>query len=588
MDGVGLGEVDLSGSWEQRDGEFVPFQVYKTIFDYDEWGLDDRASRAGFLTESERETRLGGSWRTTGEHDSIELTGRLGSLRHGASLAAEQVEGRAVWKLWGAQGRHQLQKARADDSLDPLAIRRANRRHDVSLTLGPIVPRGHYRLWRWQDGQITGARAAGYQLEEYGGGLGSKPGGSLAWHVEFSRGLADSLVAGNWRLERDSRTTRAGLTSGRFAGMRLIGEGTLREVKQPGGEDETTRLGRFNLAGRWARTATDWSLGYRVENSRAEVLDRQLVFVGEGQGDYNEDGAFVGEGQGDYTLALARTDSLVATTGVVADLNWRQGFRFLGDKKWYGAWTAMTLAAIESRSTTDDVGGLLALDPAVIFDKNTAVLGDLNFSEELIFLQHLRTIDLRARFAYRETIDRQFADHPEDRTNRIWQLTGNLNLTRRSSLKLRWQREDDRRYTTESSLSARNSLVLQARRYELGWNYTPNTSVRLGIQGEYLTRSDAVTTVAQQEVAIKPSGRARLRKTWTLQGDVRFADVTSAEPAGIVRPRLFPQSGRNVESSFRLAWEPSGFLSVSASWFARKRSERRWQHDVRLETTARF
>lgn len=586
--GHSLGTVDLSGSWERRDGEFKPFQVHKTIFDYDEWGLDERARAAGFLDESERESRLDGAWRIGDTSRGLRLSGRLASLHHGADLNSDQAQGEARWNLWGGEGRHSVQQAKASDIQDPLAIRRTRRQHEVSWVLGPVVPSAHHRLRRWRDDEIRDGRAAGYQLEEYGAGLASGTGRRFTWHLDFSRGLADSLLSAQWRRERDSRTSRVGLTTGRFGGLRLIGEGTLRQVKRPEGEDETTRLARVNLAGKWDRSASDWSLGYRVENSRAEVLTRQLVFVGEGQGDFNEDGVFVGKEQGDYNLTLAGTDSLVATTGVRADLNWRQGFNFLGDGRWYGAWSAMTLAAIESRSTTDDVGGLLALDPAVIFDKSTAVLGDLNFSEELVFLQQVRTVDLRTRFAYRETVDRQFADRPEDRTNRTYQLTGNVNLTRRSALKLRWQRQDDRRYTTENALSARGSLVLLARRYELGWNYSPNTNVRLGLQGEYIDRDDQVSGVAQQEVAIKPSGRGRLRQTWTVQGDLRFASVKSDEPVGVVRPHLFPLPGTNVESSLRVAWEPSRVLSVSASWFSRKRGQRRWQHDIRLETTARF
>ncbi len=583
-----LGQIDLQASWEQKDGHFRPFQVHKTIFDYDQWGLDDRARSKGFLEESERETRLAGSWQTGTKGDRIGLAGHLGSLRHGASLAAEQAEGRADWHLWGGRGRHRLQKAQADDAGDPLAIRRANRSHDLNWQVGPLVPSVKHKLRRWQDSQITGDRAAGFQLEEYGAGLAARAGAGMAWNLNFTRGLADSLVNGDWKRQRDSRTTRAGVNTGSIGGMRMVGEATLREIFQPGGPDQTTRLGRVNLAGHWARTASDWSLGYRVENSRAEVLDRQIVFVGENQGDFNEDGLYLGEARGDHDLVLVGTDSLVATTGVIADLNWRQGFNFLGAKRWYGAWSAMTLAGVEARSTTDDVGGLLTLDPSVIFAKQTAVLGKLNFSEELVFLQHLRTIDLRSKFSFRETVDRQFADHPEDRTARTWQVNGNINVSRRSSLKLRYQREDDRRYTAESSQSTRRTFLILGHRYELGWNYNPTTDLRLGLQGEYLLRQDDISGVHQTEVALRPTGRARLRKAWTLQAELRFADVKSDEPSGAVRPFFFAQPGRNVESSLRLAWDPSGLMSVAASWFTQKRGDRRWQHDVRLETTARF
>jgi hypothetical protein len=64
--------------------------------------------------------------------------------------------------------------------------------------------------------------------------------------------------------------------------------------------------------------------------------------------------------------------------------------------------------------------------------------------------------------------------------------------------------------------------------------------------------------------------------------------VNSEEPAGALRPYFYGFPGRNVESSLRLAWDPSEFLAVSATWFTRKKEEGRWQHDLRLETTARF
>jgi hypothetical protein len=325
-----------------------------------------------------------------------------------------------------------------------------------------------------------------------------------------------------------------------------------------------------------------------VDNSRAPVLDRQILFVGEGLGDYNEEGEYLGPGQGDYDLVLAPTDSLVATTAVEADLHWRQGFKFLGADRWYGAWSSLALVNVESRSTTQDVGRLLALDPDVLFDRSTVVLGDLNYSQELTFLQHLRTVDLRGKFDFRQTVDRQFAEHPEDRISRGYQANGNLNISRRSSIKLRWQRQDDRRYTEEASASARRSYVVLTRRYELGYNFTPNTDLRLGLQGEYITRGDAVSGVDQQEYALKPAARSRFRRTWTLQAELRLSEVKSEDPPGSIRPWFFSFPGRNVESSLRLAWDPTEFLAVSASWFTRKKGEGRWQHDVRLETTARF
>ncbi|MBM4131809.1 hypothetical protein FJ250_12415 [bacterium] len=370
--------------------------------------------------------------------------------------------------------------------------------------------------------------------------------------------------------------------------MRLVGEGTWRRTEQPDGPVETTRLARLDLAGRWERAGSDWSLGYRVDNSRSEVLDRQIVFVGERQGDFDQDGDYVGRDQGDYDVVLAGTDSLVATTAVRGDLRWRQGFRFLGRERWYGGWSTQTTTSLEGRSTTDRVGRLLALDPAVIFDGRTAVLGDLNFAQELSLLEHEPRFDLRGRFAYRQARDRQFAAHPEDRLDRRWQATGSANLNARVTVRGRYAAEAERRESAESALSARRSQDLATRRLELGWQLAPGPDLRVGLQGERVTRRDAVSGVAQREWALRPSARARLRAGWSALLEARWSTVASDEPPGALRPYLFPYPGGNVESTWRVSWEPSRTLTVSASWFARREGERGWQHDLRLESTARF
>ncbi|MBE0564706.1 MAG: hypothetical protein IH621_02010, partial [Krumholzibacteria bacterium] len=583
---VRWGELELDAFYTSRQSRFTGFQLHKTVFDYDDWGLADRARREGFLAEGEREAGFGAGWHLGRERRSLSLSTDGATLRHGVSVAAERLRGRAVWKLAGGDGDHRVLVADARDDEDPLDVRRRNQRHAVSWAVGPVRPSGRWQKESWEDARMAAGRAAGYRLERWATGLAGS--GRLDWRAEFERGLADSLRAGRWERERDSRTATAAVTTSRIAGMRLVGEGTLRRTEQPDGTEESTRLARVDLAGIWARTASDWALGYRVDNSRSEVLTRQILFVGEGQGDYDADGDYLGPDQGDYDVALAGTDSLVATTGVRAELHWRQGFRFLGADRWYGAWSVQTTGSVEGRSTTDDVGGLLALRPEVLFDPERAVLADVSLGEEVALLQHLRTVDLRVKFDYRETLDRQYADRPEDRLGRNWQTIGTLNVNATSSLRLRWARESENRYSAESGTSARRSYVALTRRYEAGWTWRPQTDLRLGLQAELLRRGDEVSGVDQEETALRPTGRYRLLRAWTAQTDVRLADVTSDEPSGALRPWFFPQPGRNVESSLRLAWEPNEFLTVSGTWFARKQGERRWQHDVRLETTARF
>ncbi|MCP4573128.1 MAG: hypothetical protein GY838_12295 [bacterium] len=585
---VGRGVLDLAAFYQTRAAAFRGFEPDRNVFDYDDWGLADRARRPGFLAEGDREAGAQLGWRTGSEGRRLAVGGRLGTLEHGLATTAERRSANGEWTMAGGHGRHGWLRARADDATDPLDSERVTTEHHLDWRLGPVVPEGGYRLQRWEDAAMLGARAAGFRHEEWSGGLSGAPGGPLAWRAGFKRGRADSLRAGVWQEERDTRTTTASITTGRFAGMRLVGEGTLRRIVRPGGDDETTRLARANLSGAWERTASDWSLGYRVDNSRSVVRDRQVVFVGEGLGDYDRDGNYVGPEQGDHDLVLAATDSLLATTAVQTDLQWRQGFDFLGSERWYGAWSFLTVAQAEGRSTTEEVGRLLVLDPAVLFDRESAVLGDLTWRQELTLLEHLKSVDLRGVWNFRQTRDRQYATHPEDRYTRNLQVNGNVSLSRRSSLRLRWVREDERRFTEEGATSSRRSYTSLLQRYETAWNWRPMPDLRLSLQGEYVTRDDAVSTVEQTEFALRPSGRHRFAGAWSVQADLRWAEVESQESAGTVRPWFYPEAGANVESTLRLAWDPTRFLAVSASWFSRKQGERRWQHDVRLESTARF
>ncbi len=585
---VSLGGVSLKAQYSDLTATFRPFELNRNIFSYRQWGLEDRARREGFLDEADRQWTLNGNWETGGDRHHLLVGYVRGGLDHGVGMTADRTSWQGKWRWAGLTGSHTWDEGTARDSREPLSISNTRRRHEVSWQLGWLRPGVQYDFERWRDGARGGDVAAGYRRDQVGLSLDGKHGKALTWRVSFNRELADSLRTGAWDRQRDGRTSRLNLATGSLAGMRLVTTATLRRILRPDLPEQTTRLGQAVLAGKWARTLTDFSLGYRVDNSRTEVLDRQIVFVGDRQGDYDQDGQFLGQDLGAYDMVLAGTDSLVATTAVKADLNWRQGFGFLGRERWYGAWSVFTLASVEGRSTTDDISRLLALDPRLILADSTTVLGDVTMSQEWTFLQNHPRVDLRGKFDFRQTRDRQFATHPEDRLQRNWQARGSVRTGRASTWQWRLYSKQEIRASTEDVLSARRSFQVTTRSAELGWTFGPGPDLRFTLQGEYLDRRDGVTGVHQTEWAGHPTGRRRLAKAWTLLGDFRVGNIVSREPAGAIRPWFFPTGGVKVDASFRLSWEPTRYLTFAASWFARKEGERRWQHDVRLESTARF
>ncbi len=586
--GTGLGRVRFSGRYDDLGDTFRAFALTRNIFSYRRWGLEERARRPGFLDEADRQWSVRGGWDAGSGRRTLAVDVTRSGLRHGVSLDADLTSWTGRWRLGGLAGEHLWRESDARDGVDPLDITGTNRRHEVSWQVAGFRPRVTYGFERWRDDMHAGPAAAGYRRESWSVGLEAKRWRALAWNVTFRKELTDSLRTATWQREREGRTTEASLSTGRLGGLQLVGEGTLRRVDSPGLPQQVTRLGRATLNGRWEEIGTDLTLGYRVDNSRTEVLDRQIVFVGDRQGDYDQDGRFVGQDLGAYDMVLAGTDSLIATTAVRADLNWMQDFAFLGRDRWYGAWSLRTLAGVEGRSTTDDVGRLLALDPALVLHDSTTVLGEVSLREELTLLRNHPGVDLRGRFEFRQARDRQFATHPEDRLQRSWQVRATVRSGRATSWQARLLTDWDGRRGAEDALSARRSIGVRTRTGEAGWIFTPDPALRLVLQGEYTYRKDAVSGVVQKEWAAHPTLRSRLKQAWTLQGDIRAGNVSSEEPVGSVRPWFFPTAGARLDASLRLAWEPSRFLTVSASWFARKEGGRRWQHDVRLESTARF
>ena len=582
------GELAAGAGFEGRDDNFVPFLVQRTVYQYEHWGLGDRARREGFLEEAYAE--LGGdlAWNIGGSGARLELAGEAASLDQGESLAATRYGGRGRWELRGGRGRHSWRQATSRDEVDPLDILRQDQDHELSWLIGPVVPRVRWGFERWWDDARTGDAGRGFARENLTGGLAAPPGHDWRWDLSFTRSLVDSLRRSEWELERDSRTWQGGLTSPRFWGLRVVANGTVREVQRPDGEDETTRLGRLDLGGTWNRLGSDWSLSYSLDNSRTEVLARQVIFVGQNQGRYDENGDFVGEGRGDYELILAGTDSLVATTAVATDLTWRQDFGFLGSERVWGAWISQTRVGVQARNRTDDIRGLLLLDPSVIFDPESAVLGRVDLTEEVTLLRHLRQWDLRWRFEFLELLDQQFAQGRAARLRRAHTVTTTWNPNSVMSLRLRLANDDDRRQTENDLNPAQRGYDNLIRRVELEGSWRRVAGSRFALATEYLTRDDAVSGVSQVETALKPSLRWRLRESWSLQGEVRLSDVKSDEPVGARRPFFFPTPGTNVEASSRLSWDPNRYLTFALAYFARKPGGRTWQHDLRLESTARF
>ncbi len=587
--GRDLGRLSLRASHDDLGAGFRPFLLARDLFRYDRWGLGDRARREGFLEARDVETSADAAWTAGAEERRVSATVAWGRLEHGDDLRASRLDLQGDWRLGPLRGGSRYAEAAAEDDVDPLDVRRFARHHEIAVARGPVRPSAGYDDEEYADAAVAAAAsAAGYRLRRWRGGLDSDPTAPLSWSLGFERGQADSLRAGGWRRERDTRTGRWRMGTPTAGGVRLQADGVIRDVEVPGGRDLVTRLAKVQLSGRWDATGSDWGLIYGVDNSRTEVLDRQVVYVGERAGDYNQNGDYVGRQLGDFDVVTVGTDSLVATTEVVADLTWRQDFGFLGRDRVWGGWTSFTRVSVKGRSRTDDAGRLLRLAESAVFDEQDTVLGEVSLRQEATLLRHLSTWDLRLVHEMDQALDRQYAAHPERRLRHRTQAALSWTPSARTSLRARSRLGDESRDTREEGLSANRSYAVDSWRHELEWSLQPGPGNRVAAAVDAQWREDAISGVVQREYGLKPSARWRLRERWSGLAELRWSTVDSDEPDGALRPYFFAEPGGNVEASARLNWEPSDLMTVSLVYFGRRLGERGWSHDVRMESTARF
>jgi len=583
-----IGTAGIKGHYRRRDAEFKSFLTRDKLFNYTRWGLGRRAMQPSFLDEKDSESSVTGYWLVGQENSRANLEITREGMTHGQSLSANLTKIKSSALHNGFKWQGAFEQADAQDSVDLLDINRDVQSHKIAIHKGVIQPEISWNRIEDIDSAAGDTISGGYRLELWQTGLKSSLESSTQWELSFERGLADSLRAGMWTRERDSRTSRLALTSSQYLGMRFSGDGTLREVKVPGSSDLTTRLARSTLSADWNEIGSKWSLAYSIDNSRAEVMDRQIVFVGDHEGDYNQNGDFVGLHQGDFNVVTVGTDSLVATTEVSTDLLWKQNFAFLGEDKIYGAWSTTTHVKARSRSLSSDMSRLLTFNPETLFDPEDSVLGEVTWRQDMVLLKHSRRWDMRLKHEFNKALDKQYATHPEHRLRRNEGLILSCNISQVSSLRASSKRIFEQRTTEESGYSSNRSYLSTTSSQSLEWNYRPGGGQNYAIAMDYVERDDIVSGVSQTEYGLEPKARFRLKSKWSGLAEFRISEVTSEEPPGSLRPYFYPVNGNNNEVTLRIAWEPTDNITISLVHFGRKRGDRGWQHDFRMESTARF
>lgn len=561
----------VTGLAELLGEDFRSLARIRAPFFYEAWNLQDEAR-----DRAEERQEVAAHWRSRGRRAEVGLE-RLARRdlfdgRRLRSTGEGRVLGPVSWK-------HRLAFLEAERDAG-----RSSQRRDRSVGLfraeGRWRPRATAFDERFTEDRATGTRGfrnAGWRA---GVGLGG-PGRSL--DVGFERGVADSLRnAGTWAFARDVRQWTG---IGRLAAGSSTFDADVhwRTASLPAGREETTRLARIRAAHRPAQAVWSGDLEYRAGTDASRVLQREVVFVGLGEGDHDAEGNLVGVRQGDYEVVYTPSDSLVQSTEVELrvslDVTPRTSFaRGIASK---------TLLQIRERNRGEDVGAILRLDPGSRLDNELTVFGEERIRQELLLLRDVRRLDLRLTHDTRRTLDQRFAGGAERgrRRTRTARLEAQLSRGWVARVELGDEDRDRSAPSTANPLLASYGVV---DRFVAGTaRAQPTARTRLSWETRYTDRREETQGLEQDILEAKPSVTTELGGgRWTL--DLRWARVRETAGADPVRPFFFERPGDTRSAALASQWTLGANFTVLVRYQLRDEPERDLRQDLSLETRARF
>jgi hypothetical protein len=296
----GAGGIDVDGTWRRVDRNFTPLSRITSSFDFLSWNY-----APGGLTEGEERLTAGISVRPRGSDLFRVETGRLrsgdafhadraaGSYRREARLSA-RVDWERTWSeepQGAAAGLREVGGAR------------------TSYRLGMFVPLVRVRAERTQ--RSAASSFSGNRFHLWGVGAAVDPPGPLRLEADFERRLDDVRArrsGDEWDRASVTRDRGGRVQMAAWRGVSGTVEYRRRTLdSETAGASRATDLARLQLEALPAEGAARVLVDYQVTTEAVFPRTKEIVFVGDGLGNYDSLGVFVGTG--DYDVGLVQADT---------------------------------------------------------------------------------------------------------------------------------------------------------------------------------------------------------------------------------------------------------------------------------------
>ncbi|MCK4537506.1 MAG: hypothetical protein KAV42_01785 [Candidatus Krumholzibacteria bacterium] len=580
-----MGRLDLRGEYSMLEERFAPADKARSSYFYRNWNLEDvplegkeEISGGSIFWKGDSLWDIGGSYRRLARGDS------LSAVRSDFSANIGDLRGRGV-------------SIKAFDSRTGDDRDRRSAEVDASFSFWHLAPRFRFDTERYRAFDQAVADTGRYYYENSFGLAGRGLGGYRA-DLSLVTRRTDLMSAAGAIWSRARETDEIRLDAGYSGGSRIldlfISHRTTRDALGGESKHDLARI-RYREVLRSSGITSD--IGYRISSGEDRRLEKTVIYVGENEGDYDEEGREVGQKRGDYMVLYLPGSEVEAVRTV--ELTWRMsygnGIRGISSgSRGTGILGVIRrnlsldqFVSVLEKSGTDELLRLYLLDPDILQRDDLTLYGKNSLRQEWSLLNDVSRYDLKFVIFREDEEDNRSGDVSTSRYNREMEVqveaatSSGLSFTLEAGTRLRERESGDQasqRYRVESLSSV------------LITGYRLRPSVKMSMELGTENRKDAVSGAGQTSWSVTPAVNASLGKKVNLTSMLKFTYTTI--DAGQTKPLFFLEEGMredwNVIGQYRFTRNLSFGLNYNGRREKDYVGEVKTVHALKMECRAFF
>jgi hypothetical protein len=598
-----LGRLKVSGALNTMDDRFKSFDKSRPAYFYRDWNLENVAL-SGRETIQEYAAAL-----SRGDVAAVRYSlGRIdrvdvGGQKHEGTASIGRNEDRMI-------------TGRAFDTRTERTEDVRLRRHmtaTAAFGMFGVRPSATWARERYlQDAFVVPDSGFAYELVRVR--LSDRSAKTLSAAIQLENRQTEEINSQfpDWTNTRRDRTISAELAARRGGSAHGELQVTHREERDLITDAKRSAdLARLKGFLRSADTGVRVGIDYEVSQMAARSLLRSVVFVGDGNGDYNERGDLVGKGKGAFSVLYTPTTDTTPTKAVNLNLRFSWKSPGAGRSRFGGAaagaeaatsqggvwkWVKSNVSldqtlTISEESTFDSSWRVYLMAPGALQRNNTTVYGVTNFRQDWTLLDGYRNVSLTFRFQRKDEEDNRFEGVHENRffgrhlVRLSRSLSSSLTLTGEAAREI--QRRDGE--GIDAAGGSAYNIISYTGLAGAGFLLPGGSSFDLDLK--YTSRADRQLGAEQTLLTLRPKTTWRVTRMISVFASYDVTRVWDVSIEG-ARPLVFAREGDshrwNVTPTIRLAKH----ISLVAAYNGRRETvfsgNRITDHELKVETRAFF